>query len=111
MLKAITICLLAAIAMGACTTQPLEPTADVKRVSQVKVGQRQSEIEAIMGRKGSVVSYSTKQGEILQVWPYADHFLDLCLMVTYDREVRAAEVASVERERGLSRVPLPGGCR
>ncbi len=97
--------------LAACAVPPLAPTTDVARVTQLKSGFTRAEVETIMGRRGAVVGYSTRPGETTQVWPYADHFQDLCLFVTYDKEGKIAEIASVEREKEPNRAPLPGGCR
>jgi hypothetical protein len=94
-----------------CSTQPLEPTADGKRVAQVKVGLSKAEVQTIMARRGGIFNYSTRTGEIGEAWPYADHFNDMCLMVTYGSDERVTSVASIERDKGPNRVALPGGCR
>jgi hypothetical protein len=94
-----------------CAMQPLEPTADGKRVAQVRAGQSQNEVRAIMGRRGGMFSYPNRPGETGEAWPYADHFNDMCLIVAYDSNERVTAVASVEREKGPNRFPLPGGCR
>jgi hypothetical protein len=94
-----------------CASQPLEPTADVKRVAQIKIGQSAAEVRAIMGRRGGLFNYSLQAGGTSEAWIYADHFNDMCLMVAYDANDRVTAVASIEREKGPGRVALPGGCR
>lgn len=97
--------------LSACATEPLAPTADAARVAQLKTGLTAAEVEGIMGRKGAVVGYSTRPGEVTQVWPYAEHFKDLCLVVTYDTSGRVESFASIEKDKGPGRFSLPGGCR
>jgi hypothetical protein len=90
---------LAVALLQACAMQPLAPTPDAARVTQLATGQSRTDVERIMQRPGRVVNYALKPEETTQIWRYEDHFKSMCLFVTYNRDAKVTNVSTFERER------------
>ena len=99
-----------ALALSSCATSTLAPTVDPKLVTQIVIGQTKAEVEKIMGRSVGTFTMPFKPNEFLQAWSFDDGQDRKCLLITYDQNARATDVAIMIKERGRHAMPLPGGC-